>query len=294
MVTHIDWSPSTQALQRWYTRLGPGESGWPPPRPDTPASDDDHRRLARKHWCERIRATYVTTSAATANFQELIALGAPLDVLTGASYVADELTHHLGMLVHLIDPFAPPTTPSVPDDRLRTGDAGHSWQRTFEDNLRLYAFNLTLSEPTYRAIAAVSSDSAVSRLSTMLADNLEELTGFGRETLRWMADRAGPAALEAVRERIPDLLGGYESLCHGDPELLEGVAGQELAVETDPGNLGSLRDDQLAFLFYDTLTSSILPLLDDLGWDGHELWQQHYHADQSRPVTVAAVGLSRA
>ncbi len=291
MTTHIDWNPAGDSLNRLYDELTDASDNWPTPKPDNAFSTDEQRRLARTHWCRRIGATYVTVARANALSQSLIALGAPVDIIAGASYASDELTHHLAMLVHLVRPLQPRCAPTISRSQLVQPAEVPSWSDVFARTVDLYLFNLQLSAPTYEAISAVSSDPAIRRLAAMLAASIESLVDFGSDTLDWMSDQLPPAAPEAMTAHLPERFSAYETLCCGNPELLDALAGEEFTLEMVPGNLGTLRANQIAVAFYDTLSTAILPKIEQLGCHAAEAWQRHYHAgaDCSPTAVVASV-----
>lgn len=292
MATRINWKTAGATLHQFYDELADATDNWPTPCPDGSVTASGNRRIAQKHWCERIRATYVTLARCNIWFQDLMALGAPLELLSGASFATEKLTRQLAMLAHLVRPFDPKTSPTVSEKTL-DGDRGEpSWPEVFERSVELFVFNLSLSHPAYEAVAAVCAEPAISRLAAMLAAGTEKTARFGHAALRWMVRVLPEEIRRPTRCRLPRLMAAYESLCHGSPELLNALAGDEITIELIPGNLGTLRDEQLAVIFYDTLGSTILPLLDDLGCEGTEAWQRHYRlspTERTAPALVAAI-----
>ena len=290
----INWEPTTASLHDVHKHLTSPQGGWPQPQIDVPPITAEQRRRAQHQWTQRVRATYVSTGQASTILQQLIALGAPLEVLTGAAYTAEEMTLQLTINLHLLRPLDPPTSLSAPESLAPGGSHRPSWEDLFTQLLEFFAFNLTLSRPVYRALYAVSSDRAISELSGLLADNLGELTTFGELTLQWLHSTHLPNLTPSTAEKIPRLFASYESLFHGSPKMLDSLAGQEVTVQTRPGNLGTLSSRQLAAIFYDTLQSDIFPLLQKLGIDAGSDWRRRHrfrHPSAPRPFAATAVGL---
>ncbi len=288
----IDWKPTTASLQHIHRQLTTGGEGWPEPDVDVPPITDEQRRRARDRWSERVRATYVSVGQANSLLQQFVALGAPVEVLTGAAYTTKELTLQLSANLHLLKSLAPPSL-FAPQALAPRQVEEPRWQLVLEQAIELFTFNLSLSQPVYHALYAVSSDPAFSQLSGIVADNLSELTTFGDLTIQWLHEsrNSSPSLLET---KTPRLLAAYESLLYGGPETLDDLAGQEITVETRPGNLGTLSAEQSAAIFYDTVQNTILPRLESLGVDPSEAWQRrHRDIDTASlpPAVVAGVGI---
>lgn len=290
----INWQPTTASLRNIHDHLTTPEGGWPEPRVDVPPITDEQRRRARRRWSNRVRATYVSTGQATHLCQQLIARGAPLEVLTGAAYTTEELTLQLTTCVHLLQPLEPASTLTAPGQLAPHSPASPQWDNIFEQALEFFLFNLSLSGPVFRALYAVSSDAAISELSGVIADNIAELTTFGDHILEWLVSNQLSTLPASLDRKLPFLFSTYGSLFFATPETLDSLAGREITVETRPGNLGTLNSQQLAAIFYDTVQNTILPTLDDLGIDHQAAWTRRHRASeqQSRtPAVVAAVGI---
>lgn len=296
MTTEINWKSAGASLHQLYDELTDADDDWPVPDPDAAASSDEQRRQAQTQWTRRLCATYISVARANELSRDLLTLGAPMEVLTGASYATDELTHHLAMLVHLVRPFSPRCAPTIARADLVASSDSPSWSDVFTRTIELYVINLGISSPVYEAVSAVSVDPAVREMAARLAASTDRLARFGRRTLEWMTDQLPPAATQATTASLPATLAGHESLCHGNPELLDALAGDEFTLETTAGNLGTLLPNQIAVIFYDTLGSAILPTLNHLGCDAASAWQQHYQLSGSSDdsdALVAAVGSAR-
>ena len=293
MSIEIDWSPTTETLHALHAERTGYRDDWPVPQLDGSIVDDDERHRAREQWSDRIRATHLSLGRATELFRRLVALGAPVDILGGFGYICDELTHHLSTLTFLATPFETrQSIPAASDRRSPVTDRPLSWNHVFEETLELFAFDLALSDALYEAIGAISSDDAVEQLAFGLSWSTGELVGFGDEVLQWMVDTVDDATLDV--DRLAAILGDYEAFCGGSPQLLDSIAGDELTIEARSGNLGTLDDQQIAVIFYDTLGDTILPLFERLDLDGHRAWRAHHQQtspDRDRRPVVAAIGL---
>ena len=290
----INWEPSTNSLRAIHSAITGNEGEWPRPNIETSPITDEQRRRARRTWSDRVRGSYITAEWAASLSRQLLTLGAPLDLLTGASYVTQELMHQLTVATHLLDPLQPVKTLSVPDDLFSQCSGSGTWESVFDRTMELFVFDLALSQPIYEGLGAVSSDPAISELCIAVAESLDELIHFGELSLQWMSQELPTRVTASSQARLPALLAAYESICEGTPDTLDELAGKEITVETRPGNLGTLQSDHLAAIFYDTLNRSIFPFLDSLGWRGLKAWQRHYrHADhlQRRGAVVAAIGV---
>lgn len=296
MRTPIRWAPSSDALHTIYQSLVGEPQQWPSPAILEAPTTEEHRRRAADAWGRRVQANYLTAQWSASLTERLSRLGAPLDLLAGSAYAAEEWTRQLSIAVHLHQPLPTATPLSVPDQLFAERHFGPCrWESVFEQALELYGFNLTLSVPIYDAVAAVSSDPAVTDLCMAAVDSLRELHSFGELLLRWCREDLPARTTAHGQQRIPHLLANYEQLCEGSPAILDELAGHEITVETRPGNLGTLRPTHLAAIFYDSLHQSIFPLFESLGWSGLDAWQQHYRhvpEDRNAPAVIAAAGIS--
>lgn len=290
----INWAPTTTSLHQIHHDLSGRYGEWPHPRIQATPIREEQRRRARLDWSNRVRATYVSAMHAASLHHQLLTLGAPLDVLSGAAYVSQELTQHLTATTHLLRPLQSETALEVPHHASMTLNEAVSWEGVFEHYVEFFGFNIALSIPLYDALAAVSSDKAIAQLSDALSKSLGELQTYGTSALQWMHSTLPERLTAPVISQLPGLLANYERLCDGGPEVLDELAGKEIVVETRPGNLGTLQSDHCAAIFYDTLNTSIFPLLDGFGWQSSQAWQRHYeHSDTttSSSAVIMALGL---
>lgn len=293
MAIQIDWRPASQQLHQLYGDLTGYHEDWPRPNLDESAPSNDAVDGAVEQWTQRLRATYVTMAEASALHADLVAVGAPLDVLTGASYAGDELNHHLAGLVHLIESFDVEPELTVPDETIAMATRPPSWEKIMARTLELFAFNLAISRPIYEALGVTASDAAIAERCQVLGASIGELIQFGQLALEWMGSTLPQQKMELMRARLPRLMTAYESLCGGSPQLLDELAGEEVAIESSADNLGVLDDRERSVIFYDTLMSSIFPTLDTLGIDGTGMWQRRPREleEVQRPLAaVAGVG----
>lgn len=294
MRTAINWDPSTPSLHEIHRQLTGRHNNWPEPQIYTAPITDEQRRRACRAWLSRARTTYVSVQWAASLSQQCLTLGAPLDILSGIGFTADELLNHLTVTLHLLEPLEPTRPVAAPTEFFRPAPDSPSWETIFQNAMELFVFNLNIAQPLYEGLAAVTSDPAMSELSTALAHSLDELTRFGQLALEWMSTEFSSQITASTKKRLPALLAAYETLCNGSPQQLDELAGTEITVETRPGNLGTLQPEHRAAIFYDTLNTAIFPALDNLGWPGLEAWQQHYRHRElplSEQAVVAAVGL---
>ncbi len=294
MGTSINWDRTTTTLHRFHRDLTGQDDNWPIPDITASPITDEQRRRARLTWSDRVRAAYVSASLAADLSHRLIVLGAPVELLSGTSYTAEELLRQLNVAIHLLRPLNPDSPLVIPDRLLDTGPEPTSWETALQKSVELFVFNLGLSQPIYEGIAAASSDPAMAELCFAVANSLDEITTFGTAAIQWMGTELPSRTTAPAQKKLPALLAAYEKLCEGSPEMLDTMAGEEITVRTRPGNLGTLQPEHLAAIFYDTLNTAIFPCLDELGWQGLNAWQRHYrqnsHPDQPDAV-IAAVGL---
>lgn len=293
MAIPINWTPTTPALHKINQDLVHRGRRWPKPNVESPLITKEELNLARGQWAERLRATYLTTTHAAALLQRLLILGAPLELISGATYTVDELSRHLGLTAHIYRAVHPSDELDLPAELLPLFFGPPTWKELFDEVLELFIFNLNLSIPVQEAIEAVTFDTAISELAAVQAKSLAELLDFGRAALEWMVRKLTDQESRQIKSQLPALLAAYEELCHGSPTRLDALAGQEIVLETQAGNLGTLSSDQLAASFYHTLNYSIFPTLDELGWDGMKAWQDHHRLRGSGPrqkALITAIG----
>lgn len=286
----IDWTSTTPSLHDIRRDLTGGDGRWPVPRPRASAVDDDERLRARADWGLRLCAAYATMADIARWHNNLVQLGAPMDVLVGAAYAVDEITHLVAVHAHILTPLEPTAPLAVPPAFVTPSRGLRDWKSCHATALEVFVFNLPISRAVYEAIAAITDDPAITELASALADGTRELVSFGQSVLDWLAERSTDVVIS-----LPDRLAIYESLCHGSPQRLDKMAGQEITIEPRPGNLGTLAPEMIAAIFYDTLGTSILPQLERLGWPSFDAWQRrHRRPGRSRPepAAIAAVGIA--
>lgn len=295
MISRIDWTPTTPALHKINQDLVHRGRHWPKPAASSPLITAAHLTLAKEQWAQRLRAIYLTTAHAAHLLHRLMIIGAPLDLISGTSYTADELGRHLNLTAHIFRAIHPSDELTFQSDLFPTRADRPSWHHLFEKTLELFAFNLTLSYPVQQAIGAITSDGAIAELAQVQAKSLEELLDFGQAALQWMTRKLTDQQARSIEQRLPTLLAAFEELCQGSPLRLDALAGKEIILDAQTGNMGTLTPEQLAASFYHTLNYSIFPTLHDLGWDGMKAWQEHHLVDVSAiqyQAVVAAIGAS--
>lgn len=292
----VIWTPTTNSLHRIHRDLTDRHGGWPDIDLVEQRSSRELMR-ARADWCLRVRANYATSAEAAHLLHAFYALGTPLDLLTGTSYVTGETTYLLAANIHILAPLEPPAPLSIPGTFFTPPSRSIQKSAALRRALQLFGFNIPLSRAVYEAVSAISANEGIGRLAAAMAASLAEMSEFGSATLEWLVTTMSHEELDVVRSSIPYLMRRYESLCHGNPARLDALAGDAIVIESSPGNLGTLEPATIAAIYYDGLASSIFPLLARLGWDGLELWQlRHQRAHRTAkfgptPIAVAAVGI---
>lgn len=265
---------------------------WPSPDLNAEVLDEERLRIATPQWVRRTEGTYFTLARAARFYEGLLAVGAPLELIEGMNYVNEELTRHLSITLHLTASLLSKRTLSLEDHPRSESVPLRAPDDLLSQGLELFGFTMGISVPIYEALGALSSDEAISELVGLQEESMAELTGFGSALLVWLATKCTPRELQNVQNRVSGLFSAYETLCHGSPEQLDELAGAEITVEEEPGNLGSLAPRQLAAIFYHSLSASIFPLLSELGWAPEKIWRRHYReAPVSLPLPlISALG----
>lgn len=265
---------------------------WPAPRIDEPWISERERRRARRAWTRRCRASYATAGRAAGLLRGALQLGAPVDVLSGLGYTCDELVQHLATVFHLLSGFDSPSIPPLADRTL--GDREQSPSSTLGAAIDLFGFNLSVSAAVYRAISAVTTDPAIGDLTGALVRSLDELTAFGKRVVEWISSAIPAQDRNQILDRLPQYYAAYERLCAAGTDVLDRIAGLELTLEPRSDNLGTIDDEELAVIFYDTLESSIFSVISPLDADPAPRWHRRITASPLPiPPAVAAVGCGR-
>jgi hypothetical protein len=292
----VTWTPTTDPLHQIHRDLTDRRGGWP--RIDAVDHSSTRELMrARADWCLRVRANYATGAEAAHLLRSFYALGAPVDLLSGASYVAGESAYLLSANIHILAPLEPPAPLSIPRSFFNNPSSSSRHCAVMRRALQLFVFNIPVSRAIYEAISAISSNDGIASLSAAIAASLAELSEFGSAAVEWLASTMDAEELSTVRSHIPYLMRRYESLCHGNPARLDALAGDAIVIKSSPGNLGTLEPATIAAIYYDGLASTIFPLLSRLGWDGLELWQIRHQRSHNTanfgptPIAVAAVGI---
>lgn len=294
-MTRIDLHASFHPLEHLHRDLIGRQPRWPSPTVHSPLVCPAQFELARTQWEERTRATYASLTRATHFFDALLTIGAPLDILHGTSYILDELTRHLSICAHILDHFHESSPPLTLDTRrlLRSPSPQRASIILFELGLDLFGFNLAISYSVYEALSAVTSDSAIAELCRIQSESIAEMVGFGQALLLWLHADLQPRESHRIQRKLPTYLDNYEVLSKGTPQLLDELAGEEIILEAQSGNLGSLNAHEHAAIFYHFLNANLFPAVEDFGWSGPDAWRRHYREDLQQitlPV-IAAIGL---
>lgn len=278
------------SLQQLHRALLQDDHDWPFPRADHPLVRPEQRVLARQQWARRAGATRVTVERLIGWLAALSVSDAPAEALSPAIFCLDELNRHLYLCLHICEALsAEPHCSPAPALKIATAP-----DAVFDAGVELFVFNLTLSRATYLGLSAVSSDRAIISICETIERSLTEVIAAARTLLDWMAisdQYADPKNVARLaRARTPTLLFAYESLFGAGPQTLDRLAGQEISVDTEAGNLGTLQGPQLAAIYYHTVDQEIFPWLDHLGLRSDEAWRVHYEVspDPDGPAPCAA------
>ncbi|RAL24876.1 hypothetical protein DL240_01315 [Lujinxingia litoralis] len=278
-----------EALRQLHRALLEDDHHWPIPRPDHPLVRPEQRVLAREQWKKRVTATRITVERLVGWLANLTRSGAPIEAFSPAIFCVDELNRHLYLCLHILDALnAEPASYSQP---LLSTNADN--ETLLDQGVELFAFNLTLSRATYLGLSAVSSDRAIISICDTIERSLTEVLDAGRTLLDWLYSQNTPHLKRRARARTPSLLHAYERLFGAGPDTLDQLAGHEVTVDTEAGNLGTLRPPQLAAIYYHTVDQELFPWLDHLGLRSDEAWRVHYEVapdNEGPPACVAAVG----
>ncbi len=288
MPLDFHWDPSCPPIATIHRHLCGAPEQWP--MPGREELSPIQRRRAHERWRARLRATYASVHQASAIHRTLLNHHLPLDIQSAQTYVLSELNRHLALQGHLIDSLGGPThiegpSPLMPADRL----PGLTYQLA-----SLYGFNLALTLPLYEAIATVADHRAIREIANMLAESTEELLALGKLLLTWL--HRHPCTDDAPLSPVDlgDLMATHEACIGANPELLDRLAGTELALSQRRDNPGILTPLEEATIFYATLSDSIFPLFEHLGFAPLE----HFHArrgDRQKgsqyPAIIAATGI---
>ncbi len=282
MAPSISWPPPSEDLLRISRDLTEADHPWPSPAIDSPLVSPAQLRRASQSWSRRARGAWFTLGETLGLTRSLLTLHPPAEVLSGATYAVDEIGRHLLLIRHISGSFHPPRTGGtvLPDEPTHP-----TLDHLFADTLRLFLFNLPLSRRVFDALQVITSDRAISEISGILARSTAELITFGQALLPWLHQSFSQPPKPIP---LPGLLVSFERLFGGSPAILDDLAGRELTLEPEPGNLGFLSPIHEAALFYDSLSTEIFPSLQALSLPAEDAWHHHY---QARPMPCAALGV---
>ncbi|TXD38892.1 hypothetical protein FRC98_00370 [Lujinxingia vulgaris] len=281
---------TSDALFQLHRALLEDDHEWPTPRPDHPLVRPEQRVLARQQWTRRAAATRQSVEQIIGWLAAISLSDAPAAALSPAIFCLDELNRHLYLTLHICESLG--ASPAEAQDHSTA--VSPTPEAIFDTGVELFAFNLTLSRATYLGLSAVSSDKAIISLCETIERSLTEVIAASRTLLDWMIASHQPKVARQARARTPSLLFAYERLFDAGPQTLDRLAGQEISVDTEAGNLGTLQPSQLAAIYYHTVDQEIFPWLDHLGLRSDEAWRVHYEVSPSPeapPACAAAVGI---
>lgn len=281
---------TSDALFQLHRALLEDDHQWPAPRPDHPLVRPEQRVLARQQWARRASATRQSVEQIIGWLAAISLSDAPAAALSPAIFSLDELNRHLYLTLHICEALgaSPQEAPEHATSLSPTPEA------IFDAGVEIFVFNLTLSRATYLGLSAVSSDNAIIKLCETIERSLTEVIAASRTLLDWILTTHQRNAARQARARTPSLLFAYERLFDAGPQTLDRLAGQEISVDTEAGNLGTLQPAQLAAIYYHTVDQEIFPWLDHLGLRSDEAWRVHYEVSPSpdaSPACAAAVGI---
>ncbi|MBA2661281.1 MAG: hypothetical protein H0U74_03250 [Bradymonadaceae bacterium] len=232
---------------------------------------------AREQWAGRALASYYAMAQANDLSQRLITMGAPVEVFAGALQSLEDSYRNMVICAELSRRFENAEVRQVnPEHLVSFNQSGDPMMAIYKSALVNFGFNFTLSVPIFDALGTIATNEAISDVCLTMAASLEEDAEYGWALLQWLGDHLSTEQKKQVRRELPRLMAVFEKRCFGGPETLDALAGTEIVVEQGSANLGTLTQTQHAAIFYHTITETIFPRLDQLGFDASACWREHY------------------
>ena len=282
----INRESTTEIIGRFHrTLMDRRDIDWEGLDPDN--YDEQTREQARREWASRAVAEYYSTSQFSQLSHRLCALGAPVELIGASTRLSTDECRHAELCAMVADRLGGRQGYDVGDEQLSMfDDADDLWLAVYQSILQLCCFGETISVPILEAMHVVSNDPVIEEVAGIIAADEGYHMNFGWEALEWMTPKLDDEQRRAVRESLPRLVGSFEQVCRGGPEVLQQLAGEDLVVEEDDEpNLGTLTDLQYAGIFYHCIEEDVLPRLQALGFDSRAIWEERLvHADDESAV----------
>lgn len=272
-------APTTRALGNMH-RHQVHRDPWPDFAAFDPSRYDAAlRRRAGWHWISRAQSEHGSVHQFSAVLHALCEARAPAEVLGGlARLITDEVRHvelcaaaaraiypegeQSAVLFRWRTPRAP--WPDAPRTRSERPDEATEHEiRGWAARAILTACCLgeTMSKPMLEAVAVVSTDPLAEDCARQILRDEHFHASFGWEALDLLWPTLDDGERAQVQERLRRAFAGFENTTCGEVRIAD-LAGKELVLERgEEPNLGTLTDEQFAFIFYATLESEILPRL---------------------------------
>lgn len=277
----IDISTTTEVIGRFHVKLMKRRGGLDWDSFDASAYDPALVNHARQQWAGRSLAEYQSTAQFAQLLHRLALIGAPLELIGAGTRLVTDECRHAELCAQMADVLGGREGFVVPPESCSLFDGEPDpWLAIYRTVLSVCCFGETLSVPMLEAIATVATDPLAQAVSEIIAADEQYHSTYGWEFLDWLTPQLTSAQKDQISQRLPLVMGQFERTCGAGPEILEELAGTEVTIEHGEPNLGTLTNLQYAAIFYHCMETTILPGLERLGFDAHEIW--------GRRVVVAA------
>lgn len=265
------------------------------------------RRDAALQWAGRARAEYGSIHQFTQLGHALCEARAPAQLLGALSrLITDEVRHTElcgrtaeallpGERAHHPGIFRWPVPRAPWRARDRNADEAGCLAWCAEAILIACCLGETLSRPMLDALIVVSTDPLPEAVARQIVRDEHLHATFGWESLGWLWPRLHDDAREHLQAALGRAMAGFTNTtaCGID---VGAVAHRDIVIERgDAPNLGTLSDEQYAFIYYATLEQEIFPQLREVGLDPEAAWastRPGRAADADPPADTASAAIS--
>jgi hypothetical protein len=267
----VDLQPTTDLLARFHRTIMDRrhDLDW---SFDAGAFTTEQIELARAQWSHRAVAEYESTAQFAQLLHRLTRMGAPIEIIGAATRLATDECRHAELCAKLAELFGGNSGTVTQGGLSLYDDLDDPMLQCVMTILAVCCFGETLSVPMFRALTVVTTEPVARRVVEVIAGDEEYHSRFGWSALGWFVAEMTDEQKTAVADRLPGLMSHFESVCFGSPEVLDHLSNTEFAVEPGEPNLGTLPEEGYAAIFYATMDETIIPQLDELGFDGLAAW----------------------
>ena len=271
----IDLEPTTELLGRFHRTLIDRRVEVPWSAFDASSYSPALVEHARRHWAGRAVAEYQSTAQFAQLMHRLTLIGAPVELIGAATRLITDECRHAELCAKMADLLGGRLGYDVPARGMSILDEERDpWIAIAKTVLNVCCFGETLSIPMLEALTIVASDPTPQAIARQIASDEEYHSRYGWEVMTWLMPRLDDDQRARLKASLPPMLSHFERVCAGSPDMLEALAGQEIEIEPEDPNLGTLTDEQYAAIFYHTLDAQILPSLEALGFEALDAWRQ--------------------